>query len=249
MFGLQFAAVDVPNAVRVIRTMIATRRGRLVIPVNTDVLVKFLEAPPESAFRQACLSADLLAADGMPVVLAARLLKQPLPGRVAGIDLMLALCHEAAESSRRVFFLGGGTGVAEKAGQVIARQAPKFQLAGHHSPPIGFEHNPSQQRSTVDMINAVAPDILCIALGAGRQESWAHTTLPSLDIGVALTVGGSFDIVSGRVHRAPKWLQATGGEWLWRLALEPRRLGRRYLIENPRFLKYLAREWRVSRTA
>ena len=231
------------EAVREILTLVADQRRQFVLPVNVDVLVKFREAPSDVEFQSACRAAQVVLADGMPIVWASRLLRRPLPGRVAGVDLLGALCVEMARTGRTGFFLGAGPGIAARAAEAISRRAPRFRLAGVHSPPLGFEHDSALNRIAVEAVNRAAPDFLFVALGPPRAEKWIHAHLPILNVGVAMPVGGSFDILAGVVGRAPRLMRETGLEWVWRLGHEPARLWRRYLSGAVQFLRLFRDEW------
>jgi N-acetylglucosaminyldiphosphoundecaprenol N-acetyl-beta-D-mannosaminyltransferase len=244
IFELEFAAVTLNQATEAVFELVPARRRSLVVTVNTDILVQFHQAEPDSSFRAACESAALILADGMPIVWASRLVGRPLPERVAGVELLVSICLAASKRQMSVFFLGGAAGSAEGAASVLGQRAQDFIPAGIHVPPMGFEHDPKLEQVAVDYVNRVKPDILFVAFGAPKQETWVHLNRHRLDFGVAVGVGGAFELVSGTLRRAPRWLQRMGGEWVWRLAQEPRRLWRRYLIRDMKFLPLLLRELR-----
>lgn len=239
--------LDRRGAARAVADLARTARRRLVVPVNVDVLVRFIESNPASDFAAACRGADLVLADGMPIVLASRLLGVPLPARVTGVDLLDDLAADSAQSGLRLFFFGAGPGVAEQAARVLARRHPGFTSAGCWSPALGFDRDPDATEREIARINAVQPDVLLVGLGAPRQEAWLWKHRERLDVGVGIAVGGSFDMIAGRVRRAPRVVRGAGLEWAWRLSHEPRRLWRRYLVENTRFFRYLVREWQSRR--
>lgn len=194
-------------------------------------------------FAAALRSADLNTPDGISVVLASRLLGQPVPDRVTGGDLMEQLCIEAARHDLSVFFLGGLPQAAEKTARKFRKKYPGFRLAGAHCPPQGFEFDPSESALIRSKIAAAKPDLLCVAFGAPKQEIWMHENCPTLPIGAAISVGAALDTQAGLRQRAPKWTHRIGCEWLYRLIREPRRLWRRYLIGNTHFLWLVARQY------
>lgn len=200
-------------------------------------------AARQPRFASALRSANLSIPDGVSVVLAARLLKQPVPERVTGGDLMERLCVEAARHNLSVFFLGGLPGAAEQTARKFERNHPGFFTAGICCPPLGFENDPAQCARIREQIAAAKPDLLCVAFGAPKQELWMAENCPTLPIGAAISVGAALDTQSGLRHRAPRWTHDLGLEWLYRLASEPRRLWRRYLIGNTRFVCLVARQW------
>lgn len=198
-------------------------------------------------FAAALRSADLAVPDGISVVLAARLLGQPVPERVPGGELMERLCIESAQHGLSVFFLGGLPGAAEKTACKFEKQYPNFRLAGTCCPHVGFENDPVESAHVRRKIADAKPDLLCVALGAPKQEIWMVENCPTLPIGAAISVGAALDTQAGLRKRAPKWTHRIGCEWLYRLIREPRRLGCRYLIGNTHFIGLVARQyWRQS---
>jgi N-acetylglucosaminyldiphosphoundecaprenol N-acetyl-beta-D-mannosaminyltransferase len=191
---------------------------------------------------RALRSADLNVPDGISVVLASRLLGSPIPERVTGGDLMEQLCAEAARRGFRVFFLGGLPGAAAGAAARLKRRYPMLCVVGCYCPQLGFENDPRESANIRRMIAAAAPDLLCVAFGAPKQEIWMLENCPALPIGAALSVGAALDTCAGLRRRAPRWTHRIGMEWLYRLVHEPRRLGRRYLVGNSLFLVVVARQ-------
>ena len=187
--------------------------------------------------------ASFVFADGMSLVLAARLMGDALPERVTGVDLFEALCLESATLGFRVFLLGGLPGAAEKAAEVLRERNPAVNIVGTYCPPLGFEKDPVETERALERVRASQPDLLFVGLGVPKQEYWMHKHYRSLDVRLSIGIGGSFDMVAGITPRAPKWLQNAGLEWLFRLSAEPRRLWRRYLIGNLRFLEIVGRQW------
>ena len=185
-------------------------------------------------FQEVYDHADLVVADGISLLIAARLYGRSLQERIAGVDLFRQLCGLAAEAGLRVFLLGGRPGSAELSAAVLERDSPGLQYSSY-CPPVGFELSESGLRETAEAITAARPDILFVALGAPKQEYWIYEHGLRLSVPVCIGVGGSFEIVGGVVPRAPMWAQNIGCEWLYRLCREPRRMWRRYLIGNLEF--------------
>jgi N-acetylglucosaminyldiphosphoundecaprenol N-acetyl-beta-D-mannosaminyltransferase len=221
-----------------------SRAPLLIMGPNAQLLTLAARQP---RFAAALRSADLAVPDGISVVLAARLLNQPVPARVTGGELMERLCAEAARHNLSVFFLGGLPRAAEKTARKFQRLYPGFRVAGTCCPPLGFENDPVQCARVRQSIANATPDLLCVAFGAPKQEIWMAENCPTLPIGAAISVGAALDTQAGLRKRAPKWTHRLGLEWLYRLVHEPRRLWRRYLIGNTHFLWLVAREcWRHS---
>lgn len=188
--------------------------------------------------RQAWMSV----ADGVPLVWAARLLGMPLPGRVNGTDLMVRLCEEAAAGGESVYFLGGHPGSAQRAAEVLTQRNPGLRIAGIDCPALGFHQDPELDAEVCERIRHARPDIVFVALGMPKAEFWIHEHA-HLPAKVMIGVGGSFELVGGVIRRAPSLLQQLGCEWLWRLAMEPRRLWRRYVFGNALFVYLVLRQW------
>lgn len=200
-----------------------TGRGHQVATVNVDFVVQALFDPE---LRYLLQQADLLTADGMPLVWASRNLGAGLEGRVTGADLVPALAHYAAEHGLSMYFLGGAPGVAARAAEILRTKNPNLRIAGVTSPP--FASILEMDTSFLDDIRHKKPDILLVAFGSPKQEKWIGMYGSSLGVPVMIGVGGSLDFIAGVTRRAPAWMQDAGLEWLHRLLHEPRRLFRRY---------------------
>ncbi|MFT4112205.1 WecB/TagA/CpsF family glycosyltransferase [Silvibacterium sp.] len=202
-------------------------------------------ASRNEAFASALRSADLCVPDGISVVWAARLLGCPMPERVTGGDLMEALCAACARQKRKVFFLGGLPGAAARSATILQQRYPGLAIAGCYCPPLRFETDPEEVAFIRAMLTHAHPDLLCVAFGAPRQEIWMRKHCLTLPIGAVISVGAALDTCAGLRNRAPRWTHNLGLEWLYRLIREPRRLGRRYLLGNPRFAAtILVQLWR-----
>ncbi len=194
-------------------------------------------------FATALNRATLCLADGMSVVWGARLLGERLPERVPGGEFMEKACALCAEAGLSVYFLGGLPGAADGAALNLQQRYPGLKIAGTDCPPPGFEQDELLNDEVRLRIIAAAPDLLCVALGAPKQEIWMLDECPSLPIGAALSVGAALDTQAGLRKRAPRWTHNIGAEWLYRLAMEPRRLWKRYLLGNLGFAYITLREW------
>ena len=186
-----------------------------------------------------------MSADGQPVVWASRLLGDPLPGRVNGTDLMLRLLALAEAEGLRVYILGARRDVLEEAVTRLREQYPRLVIAGYRDGYFSDEENVE----VCAEIRASGAHVLFIAMSSPKKEYWLAERARDTGVRVAMGVGGSIDVVAGRVRRAPVWMQRAGLEWLFRLLQEPRRLGRRYTSTNARFLLLLARELVARRPA
>ena len=244
LFGIDIDAVRMDQAVAQVLIWISeqNRSCRYVVTPNVDHVVLYQEC---EELRQAYAQASLVLADGAPVVAASRLIGRRLPERVAGSDLVPCLCHEAAwqRMPLRVYLLGGGPGVGQRAAERMAAAWPSVEVVGISSPPVGFEHDVELNRDLVAEINACRPDLLLIGLGAPKQELWAHAHHHELAVPVALCIGATIDFLAGHRSRAPRWMRRAGLEWLYRVISEPRRLAHRYARDAWHFPRLVWREW------
>ena len=237
--GMEFAAAWVIQ-----RLKKRSARPPLLIMGPNAQLVTLARTHPR--FAEALQAADLCVPDGMSVVFASRLLGKPIPERVPGGELMERLCAEAARCGLSVFLLGGLPGAAGGAAAALERSYPGLRIAGTYCPPQGFEKDGVELAHIRHVIAAAAPDLLCVAFGAPKQEIWIHENCRSLPIGAAIAVGAALDTQAGLRKRAPQWTHDVGLEWLYRLVREPRRLWRRYLFGNCRFIWLVVRQWVVG---
>lgn len=210
------------------------RRSRaLVLHANAHGLNLAWEQP---WLRDFLNSAALVFCDGAGVMLGARLLGRRIPERITYADWMWQLAATAEQRGWSLFFLGAGPGVAERAAASLRQRHSRLKIAGVRNGYFDAEPGGPDNRALVAAINAAAPDILLVGMGMPRQEAWLRENWPQLDVRIGLTGGAVFDYVSGALKRSPEWLNRIGLEWLGRLVIEPRRLWRRYVLGNPRFL-------------
>lgn len=245
LFGMTIDALRMEQAVARLLLWIDAPRDhcRFVVTPNVDHVVLYQSC---GELRQAYAAADMVLADGAPVVAASRLLGRALPERVAGSDLVPRLFDEASWQRRplRVFLLGGAAGVGDTAAERIAARWPEIEVAGASAPPIGFDCDEAFNAALVEEINASEADLLLVCLGAPKQELWIHRHQRRLRIPLALCVGATIDFLAGERRRAPPWMRRAGLEWLFRLLGEPRRLVRRYARDAWYFPRLVWREWR-----
>lgn len=222
----------------------ATGKTHQVATVNADFVVNALHDPE---LRYILQTADMATADGMPVVLGARLLGVPLTGRVTGADLVPALAARAAAQGYSIFLLGAAPGIAAQAATILQEQHPRLQIAGVLSPPNRpiTEMDPA----VLDAIQQARPDILLVAFGNPKQEKWIHMHAHQLRVPVCIGVGGTFDMIAGVTRRAPLWMQQAGLEWIYRLMQEPGRLWKRYVRDMLHFGPRFVRQWWAMRRA
>lgn len=244
-FGhIEVDVVSFAEALDAIAELVTRREGGTVFTPNIDHVVI---AEDDAQFRAAYADASLSLVDGKPLLWAAQLLGTKLPEKISGSDLIAPLMQRAAASAWSVYLLGAGPGVAEAAKAALERNHPGLRIVGTSSPRIDLSQSSAEQRELLDVVRTARPDIVLVALGAPKQEIWSHRVASELSPAVLVGIGASLDFVAGTVKRAPAWMSAAGFEWLYRLAREPRRMGRRYLIRDPKFLKVLLRDVRAHR--
>jgi N-acetylglucosaminyldiphosphoundecaprenol N-acetyl-beta-D-mannosaminyltransferase len=227
LFGILIDRVDLAGAVARIRAFLAAGTPHQIVTVNLDFLH---QAERNATFRSTINDADLAVPDGMPLVWLSHIMGTPLATRVTGVDLVHASCQVAIEADVGVFFLGGEPPVATVAAARARERHPGLRVSGY-SPPLG-PIGPDEDARIVEMILDAKPAFLFVALGAPRQDLWIREHRERLGVPVAMGVGCVLDLLAGTVRRAPPWMQSAGFEWSYRLAQEPGRLWKRYLVDD-----------------
>jgi len=242
MFDLSFNATTLNQAVELVVNAGIERKKGLVVTPNVDHLVKLQK---DKLMRDVFHAAMFRFADGMPLVWFSRLfMASSLPGRVTGADLLPAVATQAAYKGVKLFLCGGNPGVASLAAEKLIQTNPGLEIVGTYCPPFGFEHDAEESLRIVNMINTSGADILFVGVGAPKQEKWAYQYFDQLQVGPILGVGAALDFSAGTIVRCPRFLQSIGAEWLYRLASDPKRLWRRYLVDDVKFLGLAFAEWR-----
>ena len=227
--GTPFHAITEAQCIGHVLDELDAGRGGWIVTANLDFLRRLC---CDRDFAALCAKATLLVADGMPLVWASWLQGTPLPERVAGSALTWSLTLTAGARGRSVFLVGGAPGTADAAASILCRRSPRVRIAGTACPEMGFERNPQAVIDLTETICAARPDIVYVALGSPKQELLIDRLRHRLPATWWMGVGISFSYLCGHVHRAPGWVQRIGLEWLHRLAQEPRRLARRYLLHG-----------------
>jgi N-acetylglucosaminyldiphosphoundecaprenol N-acetyl-beta-D-mannosaminyltransferase len=236
LMGLDVAAVSERETIDFVLDGLAEGRGGWICPVNLDVLRQWRES---SDVQTLLAGADLVVADGMPLIWAGGLQGAPLPERVAGSTLVVTLSAAAAESGSTIFLLGGNPGTAELAVDELTERNPGLTVAGTLCPPFGFERDPEWRERIERTLLEADPDIVYVGLGFPKQERLIRELRRRLPRAWFLSCGISFSFVAGEIQRAPVLVQRLGLEWLHRMVQEPRRLVRRYLMEGIPFMTRL----------
>ncbi len=227
LLGVRIDNVDTAGALAIIEEFIHSRTPHLVVTADASCLVL---AQRDRELLNIVNSADLVTPDSVGILWAARLRGTPLRERVSGVDIVEVLCERARRCGHRVFLLGSALGVAEAAAENLRQRYPGVAIVGTHH---GY-FAPDEGPGVVEKVRSAAPDVLFVALGIPRQEKWIRRYLEQLGVPVCMGVGGSLDVISGRVSRAPRWMQQHGLEWMFRLVRNPRKIGK--VMTLPRFV-------------
>ncbi len=239
VWGLSLVPWTMSQTLDAIDEMIQERKPSFFITANLNYAMLVDREPKLKRLNE---QARFILADGMPLVWASKLQRNPLPERVAGSDLIYKMAERAAEKGYRIFLLGAAPGIAATAAEKLQQRYPGLQIAGTECPPFRAL-SPSEHEALLQRIRDTKPDILFVAFGQPKGEYWIAENLEKLGIPVCVQVGASLDFVAGIVKRSPKLLQKVGLEWFYRLAQEPKRLTGRYM-DN---IKFLATAWCASR--
>ena len=231
--GVRLHRISESDCVRCVVDSLQAGQGGWLHTVNLDILRLLVQ---DIGFAETCASTDLVVADGMPLVWASRLARTPLPERVAGSDLISSLSSAVGQVGGSIFLLGGNEGTAEETGRILVANNPGLRLVGCYCPELGFEKDAAVMAEIGERLSKAQPDIVFVALSVPKTENFIQRMRPLLPKTWWVGVGISFSFLTGDVSRAPRWMQKVGLEWLHRLLMEPRRLARRYLVEDVPFV-------------
>ncbi len=232
-------AATMEETVAEISTRIVTKQFTQHVAVN---VAKLVHMQSDMQLAHSVRSCDLISVDGMGVVWAARMLGHAVPERVAGVDLFDRLLTEAASLGWPVYLLGAADEVVARVATICAIRYPRLQIAGYHHGYFGGD-----QWLVVDRIRESGARLLFVAITSPTKENFIERWKASLGVDFVMGVGGTFDVVAGKVNRAPRWMQRAGMEWLFRVLQEPRRMWRRYLVTNSKFALMLGKALTVQR--
>jgi N-acetylglucosaminyldiphosphoundecaprenol N-acetyl-beta-D-mannosaminyltransferase len=233
--GTDVAAVDVFRACDMVGQLAMNARGAYVTVTGAHGIV---ESARNEQIREVHQQAAMVVPDGMPLVWLGRLLGFSSVGRVYGPDLMSCIFSKKDLRQLRHYFYGSTPDVVSNLTTALTSRFGKFNLVGTYSPPIrapGF----TEDENVLSHIRELKPHIIWVGLSTPKQELWLHMHMPKIGSGVGIGVGAAFDLLSGAILQAPRWIQRSGFEWLFRLAMEPRRLFRRYFFVVPQFLYFM----------
>lgn len=214
--------------------LINNGRYNYVVTPNVDHIVKLED---DLEFKEIYQNADLILTDGMPLVWVSKLKNNPIKEKISGSDYFPQLCEMAAQKGYKIFLLGAGEGIAQKAKENLEKKYKGLQIVGTYSPPFGFDKDDNEINKIITMIRKVKPHILAVGLGAPKQEKFIYKYVNELQVPLSMGIGATIDFEAGNVTRAPKWMQKSGLEWFYRFLQEPKRMFKRYFIDDMKFIK------------
>lgn len=249
MSRLHFMNTEIDNytmdeAVEAIDQLIGQNKNGYVVTPNIDHIVK-LET--DTNLQKVYRDADIILTDGKPMIWMSKLYGTPIKEKVSGSDLFPRLCELAAKKNYRVFLLGAAEGVAVKAAVNLQKKFPGLIIAGTYSPPFGFEKDEAEIAKIIDIVTAASPHILIVGLGCPKQENFIYQYRDALHVPVSLGLGASIDFEAGILKRAPKILADHGFEWLYRVAQDPKRMAKRYFVDDLKILRLFFKYWPKKR--
>lgn len=227
ILGVGIDKVNSQQALEKIGAFIASGQPHQIVTANAEIIY---QASKNEKMRHVINNAQMVTADGSGVVWASRQLGEPLEQRVTGIDLVNSICEQSAKDKWKIYILGSAPGVAAAAAVNIRNKFPGCNIVGTHH---GY-FNAKEEKQILAELEQLKPDVLFVALGAPKQEYWIADHLTELGISVGMGIGGSMDVLSGNVKRAPKWMQKMSLEWLYRLLIQPTRFKR--VLALPKFM-------------
>lgn len=221
--------------------LVEGKKKSYIVAVNVDVIMKIEK---DIYLRAIAKKANLTLVDGKPLVWISKLQKRPVKAKISGSDLVPILCRVASKKKYSVFIIGGAEGVAEKAKEKLEGKLTDIRIVGTYSPPIGFENDEEEKEKINSIISYKHPDIVIACFGCPKQEKWVYENYRKYDGTVSICAGATVDFLAGNIKRAPLWMSNHGLEWLYRFTREPKRLFKRYFIDD---IKILGLIWKYRR--
>ncbi len=222
------------EAIRHIEECVKNRTIGFVVTPNVDQIVMMEK---NLYFREICDNAELSVVDGHPLLWIAKWYKRPIKEKICGSDLMPHLCKIAAEKGYKVFLLGAAEGIAAKAADILVDQNPGLKIAGTYSPPFGFEKDELELDKINRILKESNADLLFVGMGAPKQSVFIYENMHKYQIPMSFCVGATIDFIAGEQKRAPRWMTDHGMEWLYRLFKEPKRMFKRYIINDTKIIR------------
>ena len=232
--------LSMKDCLEAIDSLVSQDKKSYIVAVNVDVIVKIEDDP---YLKKIIDNAELVLVDGKPLQWIAKYQGNPIKEKISGSDLVPLLLKQASDKGQSVFIIGGKDGIAQKAKSNIEKSNPKIKIVGTYAPPLGFEKDQKELDKINVMISDCHPDILIACFGCPKQEKWIYENYLKYEAKLSVCAGATVDFLAGNVKRAPKWISNIGFEWFYRFLQEPKRLFRRYFVDDVRILK-LVRKYR-----
>lgn len=245
MARIKFMNTDIDNltmaeTLNEIDKLIQEKNCSYVVTPNVDHIVR-LEKDEE--LQKVYKNASLILTDGKPLIWISKWYKTPIKEKISGSDLFPKVCELAANKNYTMYLLGAAEGVADTAARNLMKKYPGLNVVGTYSPPFGFEKNEQEMNKIKTQIQEVHPDILIVGLGCPKQEKFMYYHCKELGVPISFGLGASIDFEAGNIKRAPKWMSNHGLEWLYRFSKEPKRLFKRYFVDDLKIIQ-VARKYR-----
>lgn len=245
MARIKFMNTDIDNltmaeTLNEIDKLIQKKNCSYVVTPNVDHIVR-LEKDEE--LQKVYKNASLILTDGKPLIWISKWYKTPIKEKISGSDLFPRVCQLAANKNYTMYLLGAAEGVADTAAKNLMKKYPGLNIVGTYSPPFGFEKSKQEMNKIKTQIQDVHPDILIVALGCPKQEKFMYYHCKELGVPISFGLGASIDFEAGNIKRAPKWMSNHGLEWLYRFSKEPKRLFKRYFVDDLKIIQ-VARKYR-----
>lgn len=219
-----------------VEELIKSEKKSYVVAINVDVVIKIENDP---YLKKIVDNADMVLVDGKPLVWISNFYGKPLKAKISGSDLVPLLCEEASKKQYSIFIIGGKEGVAEQAKQNLEKRLPGIRIVGTYAPTYGFEKNDAELNKINTLLSEAKPDLLIACFGCPKQEKWIFENISKYDAKVSICAGATVDFLAGNIKRAPRWMSEHGLEWLYRFLQEPKRMFKRYFIDDMKIFRLI----------
>ena len=226
--------VDMDETLSSIDKMILSGEKSYIVAINVDVVMK-IEA--DQYLKKITDNADMVLVDGKPLVWISKWHKHPVKAKISGSDLVPLLCEKARDKGYSVFIIGGKDGIADQAKANLEKNLPGINIVGTYAPPFGFEKDKNELEKINTMISNAHPDLLIACFGCPKQEKLIYENYQKYDANVSVCAGATVDFLAGNVNRAPRWMSEHGLEWFYRFTQEPKRMFKRYFVDDIKVAK------------
>ena len=219
-----------------VEELIKSEKKSYVVAINVDIVIKIENDP---YLKKIVDNADMVLVDGKPLVWISNFYGKPLKAKISGSDLVPLLCEEASKKQYSIFIIGGKEGVAEQAKQNLEKRLPGIRIVGTYAPTYGFEKNDAELNKINTLLSEAKPDLLIACFGCPKQEKWIFENISKYDAKVSICAGATVDFLAGNIKRAPRWMSEHGLEWLYRFLQEPKRMFKRYFIDDMKIFRLI----------